>query len=215
MQIPDFFAAGGIVAWPLLILSLSAIALTAERAIFWFRISRRQQRVIRDTLRRYLEEPDWVMQNLRRNIDLPIARIFLEALSLEEADPEDFRLALESTAQAELPTLSRFDTAFETIVAVAPLLGLLGTILGLIRSFSFLDLGNAGGSNAVGVTSGLSEALVSTVMGLVVAIATLLFTNLFRSLYTRQLALIQEYGGQLELLYRRRYKLQRKTYASL
>lgn len=77
-------------------------------------------------------------------------------------------------------------------------------------------MGNTGGTNTAGVTGGISEALVSTVMGLVVAIVTLMFANVFRSFYLRQIALIQEYGGQLELLYRRFYEKggEEKAYAN-
>jgi biopolymer transport protein ExbB len=80
---------------------------------------------------------------------------------------------------------------------------LLGTILGLIRSFASMDMGSVANTNSSEVMLGLSEALVSTVMGIVVAVVTLLFANTFRGLYQRELAFIQEYGGQLELLYRR------------
>jgi biopolymer transport protein ExbB len=76
----------------------------------------------------------------------------------------------------------------------------------LINSFASLRLGDVGGTQTTNVTSGISEALVSTAAGLVVAIFTLLFANAFRGFYLRQIALIQEYGGQLELLYRRRYE---------
>lgn len=78
--------------------------------------------------------------------------------------------------------------------------------MGLITSFASLTLGNVGGTQTIGVTSGISEALVSTATGLIVAIFTLMFANMFRGLYQRQIALIQEYCGQLELLYRRRYE---------
>ena len=64
------------------------------------------------------------------------------------------------------------------------------------------------------VVDGNSEALVSTAAGLVVAISTLIFANTFRGMYQRQMALIQEYGGELELLYRRRYERGNKNYAS-
>lgn len=138
---------------------------------------------------------------------------FLSALELEEPTPEEFRLALESEAQAEIPLLKRFQNIFDTIISLAPLLGLLGTVLGLIVSFASLNLGDVGGTKTAGVTSGISEALVSTASGLIVAIFTLLFANTFRGLYQRQIALIQEYGGQLELLYRRRYE-RGGTYAS-
>lgn len=202
----DLIEAGGLVAWPLLIASIVSVALIAERLTFWLRVSRRQRRVVREVLQVYRKTPEAVFDRLQRNADLPIARIFLEALALEDPNPEEFRLALESAAQAEIPLLKRFNTVFETIINVAPLLGLLGTILGLIESFSSLKLGDVGGSNTTGVTGGISVALVSTVMGLVVAIFTLLFANMFRSFYLREMALIQEAGGQLELLYRHRYE---------
>lgn len=203
MEINNFLTAGGIVAYPLLGFSILSFALIIERLVFWLRINRRQPRLVRDILRVYQDDPHLALQRLRNHGELPIARIFLEALELENPTPEEFRLALESAAQAEIPTLKRASTVFETIISIAPLLGLLGTILGLITAFSNLQIGEVGGENTTAVTGGISEALVSTVMGLVVAIFTLLFANLFRGFYQRQLALIQEYGGQLELLYRR------------
>lgn len=215
MEINNFFTAGGIVAYPLLGFSILSLALIIERLVFWLRINRRQPRLVRDILRVYQDDPHLALQRLRNHGELPIARIFLEALELENPTPEEFRLALESASQAEIPTLKRASTVFETIVSVAPLLGLLGTILGLITAFSNLQIGEVGGGNTAAVTGGISEALVSTVMGLVVAIFTLLFANLFRGFYQRQLALIQEYGGQLELLYRRHYeKGENPTYAN-
>ncbi|MFW6359906.1 MAG: MotA/TolQ/ExbB proton channel family protein [Chroococcales cyanobacterium] len=213
MDISNFFVAGGIVAYPLLGFSLVAVALIIERSLFWFRVTRRQRHVVRDVLKLYSQDSDRAIKLLRENADLPIARIFLEALELDRPNPEEFRLALESAAQAEIPALKRFSSVFETIISVSPLLGLLGTILGLIKAFSALKIGDVGGTATTGVTGGISEALVSTVMGLVVAIFTLLFSNAFRSFYLRQLALIQEYGGQLELLYRRRYEQGETPYA--
>jgi biopolymer transport protein ExbB len=192
-----------------------AVALIIERLKFWIKVNQRQQRVVREVLNAYrLDNMVSAIEILRKNADLPIARIFLTALELEEPTPEEFRLALESEAQAEIPLLKRFTTIFDTIVSLAPLLGLLGTVLGLITSFASLNLGDIGGTKTTGVTSGISEALVSTATGLIVAIFTLFFANTFRGLYQRQIALIQEYGGELELLYRRRYERGDKVYAS-
>ncbi len=207
-------AAGGVVMWPLLGCSILAIALIIERVMFWFRVNRRQRRVVRDVFNLYrIDNADAALAKLKQNADLPMARIFLAALELEQPNLEEFRLALESEAQAEIPLLKRFNTIFETIVGLAPLLGLLGTILGLIRSFASLEIGDVGGSSTVGVTGGISEALIATATGLIVAIFTLMFANTFRGLYIRQIALIQEYGGQLELLYRRHYEPGEKSYA--
>lgn len=191
---------------PLLLFSILAVALILERISFWSKINQRQTRIVREALYLYRSDPSETLMLLEKNMDLPIARIFMAALDLEQATPDEFRLALESAAQAEIPLLKRFNTVFETIIGLAPLLGLLGTVLGLITSFASLSVVDPGSSDPRGVTGGISEALVSTAAGLAVAITTLLFANTFRGLYTRQLALIQEYGGQLELLYRRRYE---------
>lgn len=214
MAIKNLFAEGGVIMWPLLACSVLAVALIIERVKFWYGINNRQGRVVREVLNLYRGgNVVGALDTLQKNADLPLSRIFLSALELEEPTPEEFRLALESEAQAEIPLLKRFQNIFETIVGLAPLLGLLGTILGLIASFAGLNVGDVGGTKTTAVTGGISEALIATASGLVVAIFTLLFANTFRGLYQRQIGLIQEYGGQLELLYRRRYQRGDRTYA--
>ena len=201
MGISNLFSAGGVVMIPLLGFSVLALALIVERISFWLKINNRQTDVVRDVLNLYRRNNVvGAIDGLRKNADLPIARMFLTALELEEPTPEEFRLALESEAQAEIPLLKRFQNIFDTIISLSPLLGLLGTVLGLIGSFSSLNLGDVGGSQTANVTGGISEALVSTAAGLVVAIFTLMFANSFRGMYQRQMAFIQEYGGELDFL---------------
>jgi biopolymer transport protein ExbB len=178
MGISKLFSAGGVVMWPLLAFSVVSLGLIIERVRFWYRINRHQSRVVREVLNLYrLENVVGALDKLRKNANLPIARVFLSALELEEPTPEEFRLALESEAQAEIPILKRFSNIFDTIIALSPLFGLLGTVLGLIASFASLNLGDVGGTKTAGVTSGISEALVSTATGLIVAIFVLLFVN--------------------------------------
>ncbi|BAZ10357.1 MotA/TolQ/ExbB proton channel [Calothrix sp. NIES-4071] len=178
MEIQKLFLAGGVVMFPLLLFSMVSIALVVERIWFWTKISRRQNIVINQVLKLYRHNNVvGALDKLQQNLDLPMARIFLSALSLENPTPEQFRLALEGEAQAEIPLLKRFNTIFETIIGLSPLLGLLGTVLGLIASFASLNIGDVGGTKTASVTAGISEALVSTASGLVVAIFTLLFAN--------------------------------------
>ncbi|MBD0364296.1 MAG: MotA/TolQ/ExbB proton channel family protein, partial [Coleofasciculus sp. C3-bin4] len=191
MSIGAVFSAGGVVMWPLLVLSLLALALILERIIFWQRVTKRQKAMMRDVIYLYPREPESAVLKLEQNNDLPMARIFLAALELEQPTPEEFRLALESAAQTELPLLKRFGTFFETVINISPLLGLLGTILGLMQAFAALKIGDVAGTKTAGITGGISEALVSTVAGLCLAVFTLLFANTFRGLYRRQLGLIQ------------------------
>ena len=206
MGLIDLFNSGGVVMWPLLGFSLLATTLILERGLFWSQLYKTQDRFIQQVLDLYSTQPQSAIESLKKNAQFPIARIFLAALTVEQGTPDDFRLALESAAQTEMPLLKRFNTVFETIIGVAPLLGLLGTILGLMRSFSSLRIGEGASESAGEVTAGIGTALISTAMGLLVAIATLLFANLFLGLYRRQRAAIEAYAGRLELLYRQYYR---------
>lgn len=194
--------AGGIVMIPLLLFSITAIGLVVERSRYWSRIVKRQPKMMQRGLLMYQENNiAGAIALLKKNIDLPAARILLSAISLDSPTPEQFRLAMQAEAQAEAPSMKRFTNVFDMIVGLSPLFGLLGTVIGLIVSFSSLNLGNVGSSQTAGVTGGISEALVSTASGLVVAIFNLFAVSIFRGFYTRQTALIQEYANRFELTY--------------
>ncbi|MEM8504499.1 MAG: MotA/TolQ/ExbB proton channel family protein [Cyanobacteria bacterium P01_D01_bin.1] len=206
MELLNVFRAGGVVMWPLLGFSVLATTLILERGLFWIQIYQQQDRLIEQVIKLYSTQPQEAITYLKKQSQFPIARIFLAALTLDQGSPDDFRLALESAAQSEMPLLKRFSTVFDTIIGVAPLLGLLGTILGLMSAFSSLRIGDAGTDSTTEVTAGIGTALISTATGLVVAIATLLFANLFLGLYKRQRAAIEAYSGRLELIYRQYYR---------
>jgi biopolymer transport protein ExbB len=209
MNIIKLFISGGVVMYPLIAASILVITLAIERLYFWWKIGNRQRKLIRTVLDLYQDKSPLVLDRLEREQDLPIARIFMAAIGLKDATPEEFRLAMESEAFAEIPTLRRFNHVFDMVISLAPLFGLLGTIIGLISSFSALKIGQGSNSNSGNVTAGIGEALVATASGLIVAILASICANLFRSLYQRQLAQIQESTSQLELLHRRQW--QRKS----
>lgn len=188
---------------PLIFLSITVLALAIERSLFWRKIKKEQKRLARKALQLYQEDPTLAEEALKKQIDLPISRVFLEALSIPNATPTEFRLALDAGTQAEIPSLKRFNNVFETTVGLSPLLGLLGTVTGLIQSFGSLTLGDVGGTKTLGVTAGISEALVSTAAGLIVAVVALIFANIFRAFYAQQVAYIDESCTQLELLHLR------------
>jgi biopolymer transport protein ExbB len=206
MDLTKLFISGGIVMYPLLAASIMVVTLAIERLYFWFKIGRRQQPLIRTVLELYQQRSPLAIDRLEREQDLPIARIFLAAIALKDTTPEEFRLALESEAHQELPILRRFNHVFDAIISLAPLFGLLGTIIGLIDSFSALKIGVGGSSGNSTVVAGIGTALVSTASGLVVAILASICANLFRGLYQRQLAQIQASTTQLELLHRRQWE---------
>jgi biopolymer transport protein ExbB len=205
MNLTKLFTSGGIVMYPLLIASIIVVTLAIERIYFWFKIGRRQQPLIRTLLDLYQQQSPLIFDRLDLDRDLPIARIFHAAIALKDTTPDEFRLALESEAHQELPSLRRFNNIFDAVISLAPLFGLLGTILGLISSFAALKIGTTGGTGANTVVAGISEALVSTAFGLIVAILASMCANFFRGLYQRQLAQIQSATSQLELLHLRQW----------
>ena len=203
MNFGKLFTDGGFVMYPLLLISILVVTLAIERLYFWSKMGTRQQQLIPTVLDLYRNQSNLVFDKLEREQDLPIARIFMSAIGLKDATPEEFRLAMENEIHAEIPLLRRFIPVFDAVIGLAPLLGLLGTVTGLITSFSSLKIGQAGGSNSGSVVGGISEALVSTASGVIVAILASVCANLFRGLYQRQLSQINESTGQLELLHRR------------
>jgi biopolymer transport protein ExbB len=205
MNFVKIFHDGGVVMYPLLLASVLVITLAIERLIFWARICKRQQLLIRTVLDLYQNQSLLVFDRLEREQDLPIARIFIAAIGIKNSTPEAFRLALENEAHAEIPILRRFINVFDAIIGLAPLLGLLGTVTGLITSFASLKIGQVGGGGSINVVAGISEALVSTASGVIVAILASICANLFRDLYQRQLSQIYESTGQLELIHRCRW----------
>jgi len=106
--------------------------------------------------------------------------------------------ALEVAAQAEIPVLKKRLTILDTIITLAPLLGLLGTITGMISSFGIMSEAGLGQPHAV--TGGVAEALIATAAGLLIAILTLVPYNYFSNRAERELEEIEYYGSRLELL---------------
>lgn len=203
MSIPELFQRGGIAMWPLLLLSILALGTILERIWFWSRILTRERevsgRVIEAARRDWSAAADIAL----RSNALPMGRFLSAPLKLQAPDPEVFRLALETAANEELTTMGKGDKILEAVIALSPLLGLLGTVLGLINSLGSIQLSDLGSGDATAGTSlGISEALISTATGLIVAIVSLAFYRLFQGFIFGQAKMFRQAGSELELLYR-------------
>jgi biopolymer transport protein ExbB len=201
-NIIKIFQTGGLVMWPLLVFSIVVAALSIERIVFWRKTMSRQKNFVQRFFASYREYPHLKPQDLGRDQDLPLARIFMAAIALSNPTVEDFRLALETESQAELPGLNRFAEIFDSVITLSPLLGLLGTVIGLMSSFAALGTGGANSTNTTSISAGIGEALTATAAGLIVAIFASIMASFFRSCYQRQLIFMQEYCGQAELIHR-------------
>lgn len=203
MDVQEIFAKGGPAMWPLLVLSILSISTIIERLWFWGNTLTREQKIVNrvmDAARR----GQWGMayQIAKQTNNRPMGRFFYAPLRLATPEPELFSLALESAAEDELVAMRRGDKILEAVIALAPMLGLLGTVLGLINSLGSIRLGDIGTSSAADVTLGIGEALISTATGLIVAIVSLAFYRLFQGFSFSQVKVFRKAGNQLELLYR-------------
>lgn len=205
MNVIELLAKGGPAMWPLLFLSFLALSTIIERAWYWSKILTREREVSGRVLEAVRRDWDAAAEIARKSSDQPIGRFLYSALELRNPDPEVLQLALQASADEELAAMRRGEKLLEAIVAIAPLLGLLGTVLGLISSLSSIRLGDIGTDATAGVTLGISEALISTATGLIVAITALAFYRLFSGLVAGQAKLFRQAGNDLELMYRREW----------
>lgn len=203
VSIPQLFAAGGPAMIPLLLLSILALSTVIERAWFWSKILTHEREIAGRVLEAARRDWDAATEIARKSLNQPIGRFLHSALELENPDPEVFQLALQAAADEEISTMRRGEKILEVTIALAPLLGLLGTVLGLIRSLRDVRIADLGTDATSGVTLGISEALVSTATGLIVAIGALAFYRLFQSFVSNQAKLFRQSGNELELLYRK------------
>ena len=179
----DLSSIGGIVSIPLMLVSVLSLAIIIERIIFWNSVLSKQERIRSNILSMHSDNNEIISNN--KKSDHPLI-VFYNSLIQSKYDGfQELQTQIKIGLQYTEPVLNRFDTTLSTIVAIAPLLGLLGTVLGLIRAFHGISLGQPLENTEV-VISGISEALVSTAIGLIVAIITLSFTNLFRSLKRKE-----------------------------
>ena len=172
----DKFHKGGPVMWPILIVSIVALTVVLERCIWWGgRWFRRDPKRIEKVFTAIENGDTAEASRLSRGSRDPVLRMLWNGLNHQHSSLE---AALQVAAGIKIKRAGRFLVVMDTLVTLAPLLGLLGTITGLIRSFSFL--GNE--ELAVqAVTGGIAEALIATACGLGIAIFALIPFNFFTS----------------------------------
>ena len=168
------FEAGGPIMWPILITGIVAVAVVGERCFWWWRESRRRDPETLEKLFAALENGDFAQASrLSKGSSDPIIRMIWHGMNHYHSSLQG---ALNVAAGAELQKAGRFLVVMDTLVTLAPLLGLLGTVSGIFRTF--LSIGNA--ELAVEkVTGGIGEALIATMCGLAIAIFSLIPFNYF------------------------------------
>ncbi len=172
----ELFQHGGPIMWPIAVVTLFAIAVIAERSWWWLQLARQRKPRELDAVLSALESGEMQQaQQLSNGATDPVLRVIHAGIPPRQASLQG---ALQAAAGIELKQAGRFLTAMDTIITLAPLLGLLGTVTGIMGSFQ-----SVGGSELAveKVTGGIGEALIATAFGLGIAIFTLIPYNWFHA----------------------------------
>ncbi len=190
------FQKGGPIMWPLLITSIVATTVVFERLFFIFREKRRREPELVDKVLAAVEEGDIekAISTGLRSKDF-VARTLIYGLANRE---KSFSNALLRAANRELKRFKQGLQILDTIITLAPLLGLLGTVTGMIRSFSLLG-GHEIEAPTV-ITGGIAEALIATAFGLSIAIIALIPFNYLNARLEEARHEIEDASSHLELL---------------
>jgi len=201
----ELVKAGGWVMWPIILCSIAAMAIIGER--FW---SLQKKAVSPPNLVPQVQQ--WLA---RKELDAarialvressPLGRIIAAGLVNRQHDREIIKEAIEDTGRHVVPELERYLNTLGTIAAIAPFLGLLGTVLGMIQMFAGVSTHGVGDPTAI--AGGIAQALITTAAGLVVAIFAVLFYRYFRGRVTELLLDMEEQALKLiEILHGEREK---------
>ena len=168
---------GGLLVWPILLIGLVALGLSAERFIFLSRVKSNTDRVMSRIIEQVAGGDFSGSLALLENRNGPVFRVLRAGLKARHETREVLENVLEEAILKELPRLEKYLPTLQVLAAIAPLLGLLGTVTGMINTFQVITVYGAGDPRMM--SGGISEALVTTMLGLSVAIPIILLHTWF------------------------------------
>jgi biopolymer transport protein ExbB len=193
----DVFLKGGPIMYPLLICSIIALTVIIERIMFWVIEDHRSDQTLVNDVLSLAEKGNW--EDVRKRIGDSkdcIIRILVTGILHREYSMVK---AMETAASDEIDRMRRHLPILDTIITISPLLGIFGTVIGIILSFEIL--GSAGIEEPQAVTAGIAQALITTASGLGIAIFSVFPFNYFNSRVEKAAASIEKYATSLEIVY--------------
>ena len=175
----QFIMKGGIMMYPLLFVSVVSMALIIERLMFFAKINNLDVALLQNTKHLLTDNK---MEDLRAFLSsqqTPVAEVLMTGIDNIDTSANDMDLAMEQHAVSIIPKLESKLWLLDTIITMAPLLGLLGTITGMIKAFQIFSTN--GLNQPTAISGGVGEALIATATGLIIAVFTLLFYNYFNT----------------------------------
>jgi biopolymer transport protein ExbB len=191
----EIFQKGGPLMYPILLCSVLALAIFFERLWTLFRLGRGTIAMVREVeslvRKNRIDEAVIVCQRA----GTPLARILVSALRGAGRPREQIKTIVEEVGGRETAPLERYLGLLGTIATISPLLGLLGTVLGMIEAFTVIAA--QGGGTPATLGGGISKALITTAAGLTVAIPTILLHKYLTSRVDRMVLEMEEYSLQM------------------
>lgn len=182
--------------YPLLLCSVIMVAIIFERMIVLGRANANGDDLLDEIKDAFEPNKDLVAaQKVVLDSKTPLGRIFARGLKNGNRSADAIEMAMELEASNEIPSLEANLPIIKTIVNIAPLLGLLGTIAGMIQAFEAAS--KAGLSNPTQILGGISEALVSTATGIMIAVIGFLAHNYFAHRTKKIIEDIEFFGAEL------------------
>ncbi|MBC2705381.1 MotA/TolQ/ExbB proton channel family protein [Desulfobacula sp.] len=193
----EIFHNGGPIMYPLLLCSMITLTIIIERSFFWIGIGMEKNQKLVDEVLTLTRKGDWnlVRQKASGSQNYVIRMIISGILHREYS----LIKAMESSSADEINRMQRFMGVLDTMITVAPLMGILGTVLGIITSFDML--GASGVENPQAVTGGIAQALITTATGLSISIITVFPYNYFNSRIKRAAGIMEKYATSFEIVY--------------
>jgi biopolymer transport protein ExbB len=193
----EIFVKGGPVMYPLLACSIIALTVIIERLLFWVREDLRRNQSLVDRVLDLCQRGDLepVRKQVKGSKDF-IIRILVSGIVHREFS---MTKAMESAAAEEVKRMRRFMGVLDTMITVAPLLGIFGTVIGIISSFELL--GSTGIEHPQAVTAGIAQALITTAAGLGIAILSVFPYNYFNARVDNAVLIIEKYATSLEIVF--------------
>lgn len=196
MNVVDFIKNGGVMMYPLILASIVLIALGIERFIALRKASVDNDEMLEAIKKAYAPGSSDVAgaTKICQDFGGPVSRMYARGLKNAHRSADAIEMAMEQEAANELPQLEANLPMIKTIVNIAPLLGLLGTIAGMITSFQ--AAAKSGLSNPTQVLGGISEALISTATGITLAVIGFIFYNYFANQSKKIVEDMEYYGAE-------------------
>jgi biopolymer transport protein ExbB len=188
---------GGIVMYPLILCSIISLAVIIERSIFWIFIKKNRNKALSNEILDLFLEKNWdAIKEKTKNTKDYVIKVLISGILHRKFS---ISKAMEAAAAQEIKKMQKYMSIIDTMITAAPLLGILGTVIGIITSFD--ALGSAGIEHPQAVTAGIAQALLTTAAGLSIAIFSVFPYNFFNSRIKDAVEEIEKYASNLEIVW--------------